>query len=148
MSAAPFLWAGDGCDQHISPEEFRQRQKDFIIEKAELTTQEVAEFFPVYFELQDKKKEVFDQIAQLIHQQEGKENTTEAQYQEILEKTNELRATQENWDRIYYERFEKILSYKKIYLVRKAEMRFNRELLKIMHNKENKENPEQRERRF
>ena len=33
------------------------------------------------------------------------------------------------------EKFKKILSNKKIYLVQRAEMRFNRELLKGMHHK-------------
>jgi hypothetical protein len=147
VSAAPFLWAWDGCNQYISPDEFRQRQRAFITEKAELTKQETTEFFPVYFELQDKKKELHEQIAQLMHQQGRKENTTESQYQEIIEKVNGLRATQEELDRMYYEKFKKILSYKKIYMVQRAEMHFNRELLKVM-NRENKESLEQRERRF
>lgn len=51
----PLLWASDGCDQHLSPEEFRAKQKAFITEKAGLTSEEVAKFFPLYFELQDRK---------------------------------------------------------------------------------------------
>lgn len=147
VSAAPFLWAWDGCNQHISPDEFRKRQRAFITEKAELTRQEATEFFPVYFELQDKKKGLYDQIAQLMHQQGRKENVTEAQYEEMIEKASGLRAAQEELERVYYEKFKKILSYKKIYLVQRAEMHFNRELLKIM-NKENRGSFEQRERRF
>ena len=27
----PVLWAADGCDQHLSREEFRNKQKAFII---------------------------------------------------------------------------------------------------------------------
>ena len=38
-------------------------------------------------------------------------------------------------EKTYYEKFKKILSNKKIYLVQRAEMRFNRELLKGMHHK-------------
>ena len=58
----PVLWAADGCDQHLSREEFRAKQKAFIIEQAGLSKQEAAKFFPVYFELQDKKKELAEQI--------------------------------------------------------------------------------------
>ena len=32
----PVLWAADGCDQHLSREEFRAKQKAFIIEQAGL----------------------------------------------------------------------------------------------------------------
>ena len=33
----PVLWAADGCDQHLSREEFRAKQKAFIIEQAGLS---------------------------------------------------------------------------------------------------------------
>ena len=55
----PVLWAADGCDQHLSREEFRAKQKAFIIEQAGLNKEEAAKFFPVYFELQDKKKKTY-----------------------------------------------------------------------------------------
>ena len=57
----PLLWASDGCDQHLSPEEFRAKQKAFITEKAGLTSEEAAKFFPLYFELQDRKKQLNDE---------------------------------------------------------------------------------------
>ena len=30
----PVLWAADGCDQHMSPEEIRNKQKAIINEQA------------------------------------------------------------------------------------------------------------------
>ena len=57
---APVLWAADGCQQHLSPTEFRAKQQAYITEKAGLTKEEAAKFFPLYFELQDKKKEQND----------------------------------------------------------------------------------------
>ena len=53
-SLAPVLRAADGCNQRLSPAEFRARQKAYITEKAGLTKEEAARFFPLYFELQDK----------------------------------------------------------------------------------------------
>ena len=81
----PVLWAADGCDQHLSREEFRNKQKAFIIEQAGLTKEEAAKFFPVYFELQEKKKKLNDESWSLMRQ--GKDDkTTEAQYEEIVAK--------------------------------------------------------------
>ena len=81
---APVLWAADGCQQHLSPTEFRAKQQAYITEKAGLTKEEAAKFFPLYFELQDKKKEQNDKAWNLIRQ--GKdEKTTEAQYDAIME---------------------------------------------------------------
>ena len=81
----PVLWAADGCNQHLSREEFRAKQKAYIIEQAGLTKEEAAKFFPIYFELQDKKKKLNDESWDLMRK--GKDDkTTEAQYEEINEK--------------------------------------------------------------
>ena len=131
----PLLWAADGCDQHLSREEFRTKQKAYIIEQAKLTKEEAAKFFPVYFELQDKKKALNDKAWGLLRK--GKDDkTTEAQYAEILKGVYDARSASDKLERDYYEKFKKILSNKKIYMVQKAEMRFHRELLKSANRKD------------
>ena len=62
-SFIPLSWAMDGCNQHLSPDEFRAKQKAYITEKAGLTKEEAAKFFPVYFELQDRKKQLNDEAS-------------------------------------------------------------------------------------
>ena len=132
----PLLWAMDGCNQQrLSPEEFRAKQKAFIIEKAGLNKEEAAKFFPVYFELQDKKKALNEKAWGLLRK--GKDDkTTEAQYAEILKGVYDARSASDKLERDYYEKFKKILSNKKIYMVQKAEMRFHRELLKSANRKD------------
>ena len=132
----PLLWAMDGCNQQrLSSEEFRAKQKAFIIEKAGLNKEEAAKFFPVYFELQDKKKALNDKAWGLLRK--GKDDkTTEAQYAEILKGVYDARSASDKLERDYYEKFKKILSNKKIYMVQKAEMRFHRELLKSANRKD------------
>ena len=132
----PLLWAMDGCNQQrLSPEEFRAKQKAFIIEKVGLNKEEAAKFFPVYFELQDKKKALNDKAWGLLRK--GKDDkTTEAQYAEILKGVYDARSASDKLERDYYEKFKKILSNKKIYMVQKAEMRFHRELLKSANRKD------------
>lgn len=130
----PLSWASDGCEQHLSPEEFRAKQKAFIIEKAGLTKEEASKFFPVYFELQDLKRKLNDEAWQLLRK--GKdENLTETQYEDILIGVYDTRLTSDRLDKTYFDKFKKILSCKKIYLVQKAEMRFHRELLRGMKRK-------------
>ena len=102
----PVLWAADGCDQHLSREEFRAKQKAFIIEQAGLS------------------------------KQEGKDDkTTESQYEEINEKVANNRIAADQLDKTYLSKFKKILSSKKIFLVQRAEMRFHREMIKGMNRK-------------
>ena len=69
---------------HFSKEEFRSRQQAFITEKAGLNAQEAARFFPLYFELQDKKQEQNKEAWQKMRK--GKDpNTTETEYAKIVE---------------------------------------------------------------
>lgn len=134
-SFVPQLWATDGCQQErLSPEEFRAKQQAYLTEKAELTPDEAAKFFPIYFELQDRKKQLNDEAWNLLRQ--GKEaSTSEARYGEIMEGVYDARIAADRLEKTYFEKFKKILSCKKIYLVQKAEMRFHRELLKSMKPK-------------
>ena len=97
-----------------------------------MTKEEAARFFPLYFELQDKKKEQNDKAWSLIRQ--GKdEKTTEAQYDVIMEGVYDARIAADRLDKTYFAKF------KKLYLVQKAEMRFHRELLKGMRHNDNKD---------
>ena len=115
-SFIPLSWAMDGCNQHLSPDEFRAKQKAYITEKAGLTKEEAAKFFPVYFELQDRKKQLNDEAWNLLRKGRD-EKTTEAQYNEILEGVYDARIATNRLEKTYYEKFKKILSNKKIYLV-------------------------------
>lgn len=130
-SLAPVLWAADGCDQHLSPTEFRAKQKAYIMEKAGLTKEEAVKFFPMYFELQDKKKELNDKAWELIRKGKN-EKTTEAQYAEIMEGVYDARIASDRLEKTYFDKFKRVLSAKKLYWVQKAEMRFHRDLLKGM----------------
>lgn len=91
-------------------------------------------FFSPLLELQDRKKQLRDENWKLMR--EGKsEQTTEARYEEILESVYDNNIAVDRLDKTYFEKFKKILSFRKIYLVQNSEMRFHRELLRGMHGK-------------
>lgn len=48
----------------FSKEEFRAKQEAYLTQKAELTAEEAGKFFPIYFELQDRKKAINDKAWQ------------------------------------------------------------------------------------
>ena len=121
--------AYDGYLQHLSPEEFRQKQQAFITEKAGLTESEAAKFFPLYFELQDKKRELNDKAWKLLHKGKDKK-LSEAEYEEILLAMYDSRIDSAQLEKTYYKKFREVLSAEKIYQVQRAETRFHRELVK------------------
>lgn len=137
--------ASDGCNQHLSQEEFRAKQKTFITERAGLTADEAEKFFPLYFELQDKKKGYTDEMWK--HLRKGRDDKmTDAQYEEILLKVYDLRIASDQLDKDYYAKFKKVLSPQKIFQVQKAETRFHRELLKGVGGEQRKNAPPNRKK--
>ena len=121
----PVLWAVDGCDQHLSREEFRAKQKAFIIEQAGLNKEEAAKFFPVYFELQDKKKKLNDESWDLMRK--GKDDkTTEAQYAEINEKVANNRIAADQLDKTYLGKFKQGRRFKEEIKKTERPIRMNR----------------------
>ncbi len=120
-----------GKKQHdcLSPEEFRAKQQAYITEKAELNKEEAATFFPVYYELQDKKKKINDQVWNCIRQ--GKSpNITEKQYEGLIDQILDRRIEADELEKNYYQQFKKLLPASKLFKVQHAEIKFHREVLK------------------
>lgn len=116
-------------NEHIGIEEFRNKQKDYFIKKANITPEEAQKFFPLYFELQDKKMEYNKEVWKNIRKGNDN-NTTDAEYSKISEDLIKTKITIDKLELEYLEKYKKILSPKKIYLIQRAEMRFHRELIK------------------
>jgi hypothetical protein len=115
-------------------EEFRAKQEAYLTEQAELTQDEAARFFPLYFELQDKKKALND--AAFAKCRKGKDGTaTEKEYEEILDEMAQARLACDRLDMEYQGRFKQILSAKKLYFLQRAEMKFHRDLVRIVNQK-------------
>jgi Spy/CpxP family protein refolding chaperone len=134
-------FATDNTDQkRLSPQEFREKQQAFITKIANLTADEADKFFPIYFELQEKKKEMNDKMWRLMR--EGKkETTTDARYGEIVEEVYNIRISIDKLDKSYNQKFKKLLSNKKLYMVQDAEVRFRRDMLKDFGHKPQQPRP-------
>ena len=124
-----YATATDICQQRLTKEEFKARQQAFITEYAQPTETEAEAFFPLYFELQERKRELNEEIWNLLKTGNEK-NINEKKYEEILEGVYDTRLSIDRLEKSYFEKFKKVLSFKKIYMVQKAEMRFHREVLK------------------
>lgn len=125
-------------NNHIGIEEFRNKQKEYFIKRAGLTPEEANKFFPLYFELQNKKMEYNKEVWKNIRKGNS-ENTTDAEYANISENIIKTRITIDKLELEYLDKYKKILSPKKIYSIQRAEMRFHRELIKDSKEGKSKE---------
>ena len=117
---------------------FRSKQQAYMSKKAGLTQEESEKFFPLYFEFQDKKKEI-NKEAWKVAKEGRKPETTEKEYEEIIDKFFDNQETIAKLEKEYIKKYRKILSAKKVYMVYWAERKFTRNMLKILQEMEDKE---------
>ena len=120
-----------GEGRHFSPEEFQNKQRAYITEKAGLTPEEADAFFPLYFELQGKKFEIERNARKDIKMQRG-ERMTEEQCSELVYKMADAKIEIAKIEKEYIEKYLKVLSACKIQRVQHAENSFQRDLMKRM----------------
>ena len=121
-----------------SEDKFRAKKEAYITKKAELTPEEAAQFFPLYFELQDKKTEN-NRKAWAKGKTGLNPNTTEEEYEEIFDAFFKADEDNSALEKEYLDKCRKFLSNKKIYMALKAEIKFSRYMLKIVQEQEKEE---------
>ena len=117
--------------------DFRSKQQAYITEKAGLTSEEAEKFFALYFELQDKKNAINKERWQEARQA-TKQEMPEETYEAIIEKYVNSEQAILDLKKEYIEKYRKVLSEKKICLVHMAEIKFNRNMMKILQKMDNK----------
>lgn len=115
--------------QRMTPQDFQNKQKEFIIQHAGLTEEESEAFFPLYFELQGKKLEANRRVWKQARAEKSSERT-EQECDMIIVALADVKIECATLEKEYLEKFRKILSAKKLMRVQMAEDRFQRELLR------------------
>ena len=118
--------------------EFRSKKQAYMAKKAGLTKEEATEFFPLYFEFQDKKKEINKRAWDIAKQGKAPE-TTNKEYEKIIDNFFDDQEAIVKLEREYIRKYRKILSEKKIYMIYWAEIKFSRNMLKILQDMDDKE---------
>ena len=121
-----------------SKSEVRAKKQAYMAEKAGLTEEESEKFFPLYFEFQDKKKEI-NKDAWGTAKKGVNPETTDQEYKEIIDNFFTDQEEIAKLEKVYIEKYRKILSDKKIYMLYWAELKFSRNMLKILQEMDENE---------
>lgn len=112
--------------QKFSPEKFQAELEQFITTEAGLSQEEAARFFPVYREMQQKQRAVYDQMKDIGKMKPQQETAC----MKAVEKRDELELQLKKIQQTYHTKFFSILSASKVYDIIKAEDRFHRRAFK------------------
>ena len=116
---------------HFSPEEFQAKQRAYITEKAELTTEEADAFFPLFFELQKKKFELERNARKDFRKQRG-EQMSEEECRAFVYNMADVKIEIAKLEREYTDKYLQVLTPCKVRRVQYAEGSFQRDLMKKM----------------
>lgn len=112
--------------QRFSPERFEAELQNYITKEAGLTPQEATKFFPVYKEMQDKQRTLFERQREL-----GKTKPTDEQgCMKAIKESDEIDLELKRLQQTYHLRFMELLPASKVYDILKAELRFHRHMMK------------------
>lgn len=130
-------WQRNGAVQQQAPNhsgqfsaaEYWNQQKAFFTEKAQLTEDEAAAFFPLYNELQQKKRELNRDIRRVMRELAGAQSSEE-QSLKAIDAQAETNIKIAELEKEYLQKFKQVLPASKILKVQNAEEQFNSQILK------------------
>lgn len=108
--------------QKFSPEKFQADMEQFITKEASLTAEEAAKFFPLYREMQQKQRAVWNQMKDIGRNKPADETGCK----QAVQKRDELELEQRRIIQTYHNKFFKVLPASKVYDVIIAENKFHR----------------------
>jgi hypothetical protein len=103
----------------------------YITDALDLTTSEAQEFWPVYNEYNEKWEKYRTQLHCGVYDQMDKlREMTEAEAEALLKEYMNLRERESQWRKNYVNDLKKVISAKRIMMLKKAEYEFHKKLLK------------------
>jgi len=116
-------------NEQFSPAEYAQQQREFIIKNAELTSDEADVFFPIFDELQQKKRELNRVTRRFMREAAGPDASDEQSLRAIDSKA-EANIKIAELEKEYLQKFKEVLPATKILKIQNAEEQFNSQILK------------------
>lgn len=112
--------------EKFSPEKFQADLEQFITKEAGLTAEESVKFFPLYREMQNKQRAVWNQMRDIGRNKPA----DEASCRKAVEKRDELELEQQRILQTYHKKFFQVIPASKVYDVIRAENQFHRRAIR------------------
>lgn len=107
-----------------------QAKHEMIIEEVGLTMTQQKQFMPLYEQMEREIYEVNRNARALANEVEKKKNPSDRDYEAAASALSNTRMREGEIEAKYFDKFSKILSKKQLFLLKQAEAKFTREMLK------------------
>lgn len=107
-----------------------QAKHEMIIQEVGLTMTQQKQFMPLYEQMEREIYEVNRNARALANEVEKKKNPSDKDYEAAASALSNTRMREGEIEAKYFDKFAKILSKKQLFLLKQAETKFTREMLK------------------
>ncbi len=107
-----------------------QAKHEMIIEELGLTMTQQKQFMPLYEQMEREIYQVNRNARALAKEIENKKNPSDRDYEAAASALSSTRIREGEIEAKYFDKFSKILSKKQLFLLKQAEAKFTREMLK------------------
>jgi hypothetical protein len=113
-------------EKKFSPEQFDAELQKFITWDAKLTPEEAAKFFPLYWEMQKKQRELYAKQQQIARNKPADDKGC----RQIIKERDEIELDMKRVQLDYHNKFMNVLSPSKVYDALRSENKFHRHKMK------------------
>ncbi len=112
----------------FNPQEFKTRLESYVTQEAGFNQSEAQAFYPIYFEMKSKQRNLNHQIFQLKRNAPSAE-ANDQDFAIVIQKIKDLGVEIAQLEVTYYKKMCKVVSPAKVYKAMCAEDKFHREML-------------------
>lgn len=114
--------------------EYREYKQEFLSKEVDLTPSQKSEFFPLYNEMEQEIYNVNLEARKAEQTISQKDDASNNDYLEAAKLMVDVKTKEARIETEYFEKFAKILDSRQLFLLKRAETRFSRNMLQ--HHKE------------
>jgi len=128
IMATGFAMAQQQSRGKFNPDEFKARLENYVTQEAGFAPAEAQAFFPIYFEMKGKQRQLQRKIYQLKKNAPAAD-ASDNDYSQTIQKIKDLGVEMAQLEVTYYKKMCQAVSPKKVYMAMCAEDRFHRNML-------------------
>ena len=121
-------------DKRLSKENYQAQLEQFIIQEAQFTAKEAADFRVIFKEMQNKQRKTFEAMKDIWH----KPGRGEKECAEAIRQKHKMDIELKNLQQQYHNKLLKVMPASKVFKAIIAEDKFHRQMLRKWSNKPKK----------
>ena len=130
-----FAHDGDPVKKEKMMRDVQEFKMKYLAQEMELSELQKKKFFELYEEMNESKKDCYQEAIVMDRRLKEEKNASDEEYQQVRNAFNQANANWAEIEKQYDEKFSEFLSQKQIYKMKEAETNFRAKFDEMKHNR-------------